>query len=321
MHMVSDSRPTSEDIANYTDHLKNLRQEEDLLTKKQAIKLKINQDTLINNYTYTTEDIERGVKAKNALSKNVFQNLALEKTKADIAITAAEVAIKENTQRIKDLKVKMMEQNDDEDEEMEANIEEARAELKQAKKNLIKREEDRSKVVDAEENRKNRYRNNNWAKINERAKAANKNADVEAYKEHQKADASGGKKYCPYARRPVKPKILWEVGQVTKQPEGKNNKEQILNKSKVEKDKLKVEEEKIEGRKKLFDDTNISSDIVTQRSRPKLADQIHGLTISSHSLGGVNGSVVGGINKFPIRRVRKGISLEEYLNRKVTGTL
>merc|ERR1712238_201089 len=258
-----------------------------------------------------TEDIERGVKAKNALSKNVFQNLALEKTKADIAITAAEVAIKENTQRIKDLKVKMM----------EANIEEAKAELKQAKQNLIKREEDRSKVVDAEENRKNRYRNNNWAKINERAKAANKNADVEAYKEHQKADASGGKKYCPYARRHVKPKILWEVGQVTKQPEGKNNKEQILNKSKVEKDKLKIEEEKIEGRKKLFDDTNISSDIVTQRSRPKLADQIHGLTISSHSLGGVNGSGVGGINKFPIRRVRKGISLEEYLNRKVTGTL
>jgi hypothetical protein len=58
----------------------------------------------------------------------------------------------------------------------------------------------------------------NWAKVNQRNKELNEAADFEAFKE-QKARAeaeakSGGQpKFNPYARRKVKPKMLWEVGQ------------------------------------------------------------------------------------------------------------
>merc|ERR1712087_941576 len=55
----------------------------------------------------------------------------------------------------------------------------------------------------------------NWAKVNQRARLANQNADFRAYKEEQEREKTQGSaepKFDPYARRRQKPKNLWEVG-------------------------------------------------------------------------------------------------------------
>eukprot|EP00985_Skeletonema_marinoi_P029069 scaffold26636_cov77-Skeletonema_marinoi.AAC.1 len=100
MLTVSDHRPTVEDVTKYVGHLKNERGTHALLTKKKAKKLSKKQDELVNNYTYTKEDIEMLVKEKKKRNKK-SANIGLEKTRMAITVRAAEDAVKEVNKRAK----------------------------------------------------------------------------------------------------------------------------------------------------------------------------------------------------------------------------
>merc|ERR1712013_737720 len=59
-----------------------------------------------------------------------------------------------------------------------------------------------------------------WAKVNQRARLANQNADFRAYRQEQEREKTQGlvePKFDPYARRRQKPKNLWEVGGPTQE--------------------------------------------------------------------------------------------------------
>jgi len=85
MNMVSDSRPNENDVLNCVGQLRTNRIS-DVLSKKQAIKMRKKQDELVNNYTYTKEDVEKSIQAR--MSKKVM-NIGMERTRAGIAVQAA----------------------------------------------------------------------------------------------------------------------------------------------------------------------------------------------------------------------------------------
>ena len=60
--LVSDAKVTQEDVNQYITAMKTARQ--NLLTKKDANRIRRMQDDLVNNYVYTTEDIENNLKER-----------------------------------------------------------------------------------------------------------------------------------------------------------------------------------------------------------------------------------------------------------------
>ena len=104
---------------------------------------------------------------------------------------------------------------------METDVKESEKSLEEAKKNLQEKEEEERALKATVEERKRklakRAQNRNWAAVNKRALQANQLADLEANKSQKEGTSltSSGKKeekFNPYARRKIKPKILWEVG-------------------------------------------------------------------------------------------------------------
>ena len=155
---------------------------------------------------------------------------------------------------------------------------------------------------------KNKKRAKNWVDVNERANKLNRMADVGLNKP-KGVDAdkspSGEVAYNPYARRNVKPKILWQVGQGDEKKENDENKEPTETKGET--------------------NTQAPPPLVQEQHGKKAAlNQSHQFAIDEESL--VQKSFLDGIGgigakKKPKKRVRKGMSLAEYQERKAAGTL
>lgn len=307
---ISDTSPNEEEVRAHVSQLKN-RRETNLLSKKDATKMRKMQDELVNNYTYTAEDIQRAVEEKKSLSKKI-SNIGADKTRTLIAVSAAQALYEETKKEKDDLENKLFEANEMEEEDIKEQIEALQSKLVELMDDLEKKQKEHKKILDAEASRIRRIQNSekvrNWAIVNERAKAANKAADQEAYKNEKGTQESSSKDL--YARRKVKPQILWEVGQKMDE-----EKETDATKGKVERNKA---EEAARD-----DSNNVSENIDTREAnngrKIKLADQINDLAIEEETLtSGLNG-MIG--KKSTATRVRKGLSIQEYLERKAAGTL
>jgi len=301
--MISDSVPTDDDVQMCLNQMKNRRGGKDVLSKKEANKMRKGQDDLVTNYTYTTQDIQKSVAAKKTLSKNI-SNIGAEKTKAAIAVDAAELQLEEAQTQLTELEMKLLEVDAMEEEAVQDELDVAKSRVGELEEELKKKKVAQEKIHIAEASRtkrmKNSEKNQNWAKVNERAKAANKAADVTAYKGELGARRDGletGPKDL-FARRKVKPKILWEVGQTMEE----------------ESNKVAVSEE---AARDDSNNNNKGQDESRERinsRKAKLADQINDLAIEEEALtAGLNGAHN---KKIAATRVRKGISIQEYLERK-----
>ena len=122
IRLVSDAKVAQDDINQYVTAMKAVRQA--TLTKKGAKKMRKMQDELVNNYKYTTEDIEKTVREKK--KKGIAAgNLGLEQTKAAIAVQAAKDAIEEAKLRLQRA------EKDGEVHELEVAVEEAEQRLQE----------------------------------------------------------------------------------------------------------------------------------------------------------------------------------------------
>lgn len=322
MITVSDHRPSQEDVTKLVSQLKTERQTDSLLTKKSANKLRKKQDDLVNNYTYTKEDIDMLVEEKKKRNKKAL-NIAAEKTRIAIAVQAAKDAVEECKRKIEDIKVERMEADDDLADSLEDQVKGAEGELEKAEEKLAKALEAQKKIQKEEQDRLNKLKKSskvqNWDKVNQRARLANRNADYQAYKEQQakeKMQGSAEPKFDPYARRRQKPKNLWEVGG-PKQDKSS--------------DGATVEEEKKESTPMERDDSNAAKDGNGENKRDDIPDQqkmeLPGQANNQFAFDDdimIGGDIanIGGIGAKKVRtRARKGLSLEEYQDRKTAGTL
>lgn len=323
MITVSDHRPSADDVAKYVSQLKTERQSDTMLLKKTANKLCRRQDELVNNYTYTKEDIENLIKEKKKRSKKA-SNIGMEKTLIANAVQAARDAVEEAKLRLEDAKVQRMEASDSLIGIAESNVTKAKEALEDANVNLQEKITEQQRIHKDEHDRINKLKKSskvqNWVKVNQRAKLANQDADFQSYKEHRAREQAAGSaepKFDPYARRKVKPKNLWEVGAKDKTTESKSN------------DAVQ-EEKKDSSHPSDRDDSNTGKDGDKENKRndipetPKveLPGQTNQFAYDDEIMIGGDITNIGGLGAKKSRtRVRKGISLDDYQERKSAGTL
>jgi len=324
MITVSDHRPSADDVTQLVSQLRTERLTDSILTKKSANKLRKRQDELVNNYTYTKEDIEMLVKEKKKRSKKSM-NIGVEKTRTAISAQAAKDEVEEAKKRLEDAKVERMEADEDVSAIAESNVTKAKEALEMANEKLEEKVKEQQSIQKEDRDRANRLKKNskvqNWAKVNQRAKMANQNADFQAYIEQQAQAKIGEPKFDPYARRRQKPKNLWEVG-VPKQSSEKV--------SDVAGASGTIEEEKKESSPSERDDSNAGKDGEKENRREVIPDpqkleapgQANQFAFDDDIM--ISGDIanLGGIGAKKVRtRARKGLSLEEYQEKKTAGTL
>ena len=307
MYLVSNAPPSLEDLQKYTTAQRNNRLE--IVSKRRATKLYRLQQNLVENYTYTTEDIEKNLQKRKKLGK-LSGNLGGEKTKAAIALQAAKDAYKEADNRFTEAKLKLMEAGDDDNiEELNKTVKECEAAVEEAKKVLGEKQNEERRLREIEDDYKRRLksrsRDRNWAKVNARALKENQRADREAHKEKaEKADVTNLS-----ARRKVKPKVLWKVGQGD---EEEKEEDATASEKPVDKPQAKndTEQPTMEAPPTLVQEATVAG------------DSAHQLAIDEEALAkdSLASLVVGG-HRAKKRRIRKGISLEEYFERKEKGNL
>lgn len=298
--LVSDAKATESDIQQYINITKAGRQ--NVLTKKQASRMRRVKDDLVNNYTYTTQDIENNIRKKKEKGQTAA-NLGLEQTRAAIAVEAARAAVTDAKNQV-------------ETAQEEADVSKAKTAYADAERLLEKRLEEEKQVLEKVKNRKNRLTSRSgdqkWAKVNQRNIQKNQKSDLGALKPKEKKDDSAGaqQKFNPFARRKVKPKILWEVGQKdeeSKENEGEAPKDHSKSKENAEKEQ------------------DITPSLVQEHQEKAAAlSQSHQFAIDEEVLA--QSSFTSGIvgltaKKAAKKRVRKGLSLAEYHERKAGGTL
>ena len=330
MNLVSDTPPTELDVQKYVTTQRNNRAE--CLSKRRATKLRRTQDNLVSTYTYTTEDIERNLLQRKKEGKSAT-NLGSAQTKIAVAVQGARDAVHDAERRLNEAKKALMECSGalHEENELEKTVEECTRALEAAKKDLEDLLAEERATLTAVMNRTmkltGRERDQNWAKVNQRAVQMNQKVDRESYKLQKELDArkaAGEKeKFNPYARRKVKPKILWEVGQskdenavdeVNDVGMGKSVEFQDSSASKTDAATpvLTNETERTMAAAGLVSE---SHQFVIDEEGLAAAQQ---LTTASHSLGLSSG---GAQSNVKTTRVRKGMSLAEYLDRKEKGNL
>ena len=313
MVAISDSRPEKDDVDNYLNQLKNRRGgASSVLSKKEANSLRKKQDNLINNYTYTNEDIQRSIQVTKTLKKKIG-NIGAEKTRVNIAVQAARAALEEaKTQKV-DLETKLFEADPSEENVIQREVEAAVDKIEALEKNLADKIDEQKKVLNAESLRDNQLKNNSknkkWAEVNKKAIAANKAADIEAYKAEIALRKSGKKKKAdPFARRKVKPRNLWNVGQ----DDGKDAKEDTGEKKNDNEDENVVKNEVDES-----GDTNQSSRDLRSSLKKKISETMNEVSIDEEAIP----KLMASNNKKTVTtRVRRGISLAEYFERKAKLT-
>lgn len=300
--LVSDARIAQDDINQYVTAMKAVRQA--TLTRRDANKLRRYQDDLVANYKYTTADIEKNLREKK--KKGIAAgNLGLEQSKAATAVQAARDTLEEAKLRLKRA------ENDGEAHEAEVAVEEAEQRLKER---LEEEQRLQEYVSKRKEKLTSRSKDQKWARVNERATKANAQADLVAFREKDDAVVGvGGKpKFNPYARRKVKPKILWEVGQ-------REEKKSEDTPGEANKDAPAAE-----SSKDATEDPSTPSLFQEHQEQAAALSQSHQFAIDEEVLAQTsytNGISLFGSTKKARKRVRKGLSLAEYQERKTAGTL
>ena len=316
MYLVSDAAPTEQDVAKYASMQKNYRK--DVLTKRQANKLRRKQDELVNNYTYTTEDIEKNLQERKKQGKT-FANRGLEQTKAGFAVQGAKDTLQEAKRVLTEAKRELDRGGAGADtRDLEKAVLEAQNRVKTAEEELKQRKDEDQAIKDQVKDRKRRLaqrsKDKNWAKVNQRNITVNQRADFEESQKQKevqaKKTAAEANRFNPFARRKVKPKILWKVGQNDEQEGAKDSKN--------------VEEEKKDNREANDKDLAEVTPSLVHEDKADLVNQSHQFTIDEEVLAqsGSNGfSRLSSTKRPQKKRVRKGISLNDYLDRKANGTL
>ena len=309
MSLISNAPPEDQDVVKYISVQKNLRQE--VLSMRRANQLRRLQDNLVNNYTYTTEDIEKKLAARRKQGKSMG-NMGLEQTKVSIAVQGARDALEEAKTQLEEAKKQMLEAGDASDEAaLGEAVEDAEKAVEDCKKNLHAAEEDAKRTGAIVGDRKKKLQQNrkekNLANVNQRAMRANQRTDRDATKEHAIKEARFLADFNPYARRKVKPKILWEVGQ--DDPKGDEKKEAEATKVAVPTATPVAE--------------SIAAPSLVQEASelaPTMSES-HQFTIDEEALAKDSLSFLPSRSNKTTNRVRKGLSLAEYLERKASGTL
>ena len=308
--LISDNKADENDVNLYVTEMKNQRRQ--VLSRNEANKIRRKQDDLVSNYTYTTEDIENNLKNRKKKG-HTAANLGLEQTRAAIAVQAARAALEDAKQQLK----------------LAADGEKAGllAAEKAAEEALQERLEEERIVLEKVKSRKERLTKNStdqkWAKVNQRALETNQMADRGALKEKETektAQESGSKpKFNPYARRKVKPKILWEVGQKEEEKAEEGGGEETKEADASNKDANGAEA--TTGPEK---DTTPPNLVQEHQEKAAALSQSHQFTIDEEILAqsSFTNGITGLSAKKPVKkRVRKGLSLAEYLEKKAAGTL
>lgn len=317
MVAVSDHKPSIEDVTKYVSQMKIDRVHENMLLKKKAIKIRKKQDNLVNNYTYTKEDIELLVNEKKKRNKKAL-NIGLEKMDIAVAVQSAREAVKEAEQRLEDAKLEQKVADDSVAGRAADEVAAAEEYLKKAKATLSEKIDEQEKILRDEEERINRLKGSskvqNWVKVNQRAKLANQNADFLSYKGQiakDKAEASAEPKFDPYARRKVKPKNLWEVG-----GRQSNDKSDAVGAIEEEKKDSHPSEDAHASKEAAKGNTHDNSEVQKLDTAIQPAPFVYDDDIN---IGDVANFGLG--LKKAANRTRKGISLDDYQSRKAAGTL
>ena len=321
MYLVSDTPPTETDVQKYIATQKNNRLP--VLTKRRATKLRRVQDHLVQNYTYTTEDIERNIEMRRKQGKTASK-LGSQQAKARIAVQAAEESVKDAERRVNDAKKALMEADVSANEaDLTKAVSDAEKVLDDAKKLLDQRLEEEGAVKDAAEDRRKRLtgrlKEKNWAEVNKRALEANLRADREAVKAAKEAAATGSGKragdFNPYARRRVKPKILWEVGQ-KKDDEDEEGKTQETGEDENPKENAPIAE--LSPTPALVHESSGKTPAFLDRHQFAIDEE----SLATGRTSAMEGLLDGISRPTPKRtRTRRGLSLADYLERKGNGTL
>jgi len=321
MNGISDSRPSQDDVKQYLNQVKNRRGE--VPTKKEVMKMMKAQDHLVTNYVYTKEDIDKTIAERKGKK---ISNIGAEKSRVNLAVQASMANLAEAKAKHDELERRLLEAVDQGEEDTLTNkVNLAKEEISDLEADLEQIKEDQKKVLRAEANRKIRSKKSklqDLVTLNERAKKANKVADVEAYRADQerskKKEAGVKPAFNPYARRQVKAKILWQVGQ-DKEVDPKKAPEVV---------KTETKDDVIKAAGRDDSDEGGNGDKDTHRDqhnglKEKLVDQIQDLAIDDENFLEDNDDAIeyGFGDKPTAVRVRKGISLQEYLERKEAGTL
>jgi RNA polymerase-associated protein RTF1 len=307
LRLVSDAKPTEADVKQYVAVMHTARLSDQILGKREAAKLRMKQDELINTYTYTTEDIENALKNKKQKGQSAA-NLGLEQTRAAIAVQAAREFLADAKARRK-AAIDSQAMN-----EAEEDIKVATEKLEQK---LLEEEQIKDKVKNRKERLTNRTTDQKWAKVNRKAVTMNQKADVDAFKSKESygdKSPSGKPAFNPYARRKVKPKILWEVGQKDEKKEGDENKESEAAAGKDAPPKANGDKD-VDSTPPLVQEQQVKAAKLSQSHQFAIDEEILAQTSFTSGIGGLTSK------KNVAKRVRKGLSLAEYQERKAAGTL
>ena len=315
MYLVSDSRPNEEDVIKFVTMEKTNRHTT-VMSRNKAGRIRKRQDALVNNYTYTKEDIEFNVQEAKKSGK-ALSNLALEQTRAAIAVTAAETELKEAQLRLAEARKKLLEYDGGdrtEEDNLSSAVKIAEQHVGEAEEELERKVEAQKAVNDIVHGRKTnlskRTKDQNWAKVNQRAKQMNKDADFEAYKaqkaQEERESTHGVAKFNPYARRKVKPKILWEVGQKQEQKDD-------------EPSSSKEKEARDETQTGNGPDALKAAQAVQEAQKVAQITQSHQFAFDEEDTGALSFSLKSKRHREP--RVRKGMSLAEYQAQKLAGVV
>lgn len=295
--LVSDAKADQSDVTQYVTAMKSIRQR--ILGKKEAAKMRKQQDKLVNDYVYTTADIEANIQSRKNKG-DPAANLALERTRAAIGVQAARAALRDVKFQLKHAK----------NSEEIVTFEQAVAE---AEKNLEKKLDEEQAIRDRAKSRKQRLagrtKDQKWARVNKRNLETNQAVDrgEMAAKEDPKEAANAKDSFNPYARRKVKPKILWEVGQDEEGKDGEDAKEGEGKGGEGEKE--------VDTTPTLVQEQQHKAAALSQSHQFAIDEEVLAKSSLSTGIGGI------GSKKAVVKRVRRGLSLSEYQERKAAGTL
>lgn len=322
MNLVSDTPPTELDVQKYLTTQRNNRNE--CLSKRRATKLRRTQDHLVTNYNYTTEDIERSLMQRKKDGKSISK-LGATQTKVAVAVKAAKDELLDAERRLTEAKKALVEfsGNAHEENELEKTLDECTRAVEVARNELNELLKEEKATLDAVKSRTikltGREKDQNWAKVNRRALQINQKVDRESYKVQKEIEArkaAGEKeKFNPYARRKVKPKILWEVGQAKDDDDIKvdssSNIEGIIPAPSHD-----IVMEKATAPSLLHSETNRNSAMLLVSESHQFVIDEEGLAAQQQSSNFQGKAEASTAAVTKIARIRKGISMSQYLQRK-----
>lgn len=285
------------------------------------------QQDMINNYRYTKEDIEKSIEDRK--NRNKFTNIGMEKTRIGLDVKAAKDNLDDATREKKVIETELRHSTDsemtdellkrqkDNDEQIE-NYQNLYREKLDKQKKLMEKDDKLRKIL------KSRNKTN-LSEVNNRNVARNKKTNFESYKQRKEVTSASDL----YARRKVTPKNLWEVGQgnnSNETSESNNDKTSETKANNTLGSSTSTNDGAQENTAQRLDDKSNEKDHKsngnsTDKNNTDIQNQSHEFSIGEDLLGGLS-LTPGETTKAAIaKRVRKGLSLQEYLERKKAGTL